>query len=182
MKSLTLLIIIGFWLTGCQAQQATTSVAPDNAERREEFGTGDSSTSKAPRSSLAALALVEGLIKDPRIVERSWSQIQRSLPSGCQKTDDSPDVDCPHIDGVKRISVIALGHGVVDLELTFPLTCEDLRAVVVKRFGPAKKTAANGCSGDWNLQTFMKTGYLRLSKGKKDPAKVSLQFGVDQGP
>ncbi len=85
------------------------------------------------------------------------------------------------MNGVTRISAMASVHGMVEIAMVPPVTCDELRAVVIKRFGPAKATSTNGCSGDWDLGKYMQTGYLRISRGKKDLVKVTLQFGVEQG-
>ena len=140
--------------------------------------------SAAPTESDAGpvYQLVEGLIKDPGIVAWPWRAMQRAFPEECQQTPDTIEITCPPMDGVTRITAITSGHGTVEIAMVSPVTCDDLRAVVIKRFGPAKTTSTNGCSGDWDLGKYMKTGYLRISKGKKDSAKVTLQFGVEQGP
>ncbi|MDO9238156.1 MAG: hypothetical protein Q7U28_19240 [Aquabacterium sp.] len=134
--------------------------------------------SAAPAESDAGSAhqLVEGLIKDPRIVTWSWREMQRAFPEGCQKTPEAIEITCPPMNGVTRISAMSSGRGMVEIAMEPPVTCDELRAVVIKRFGSAKTTSTNGCSGDWDLGKYMKTGYLRISKGKKDPAKVTLQL------
>lgn len=180
MKSLIFLLLSGFCLMGCQGQQVVSS--GEGYSNATVPSSDHPSAPKNAKSGASAYTLVEGLIKDPAIVERSWSDIKRALPEGCQQSADSTEVTCPPIDGVTRISVMASGSGIVEVVMSTPATCEELRSVVIKRFGPAKTTSANGCSGDWDLRRYMKTGYLRIAKGKKDPAKVSLQFGVEQGP
>lgn len=177
MKSLIFLILSGAFLMGCHGQQIGSGRA--SASAASEASPDQAALSK---SGASAYALVEGLIKDPSIVERSWRDIKQALPEGCQQSADSTEVTCPPMDGVTWISVMASGSGIVEVVMTAPVTCEGLRSVVIKRFGSAKTTSANGCSGDWDLRRYMKTGYLRISKGKKDPGKVSLQFGVEQGP
>jgi hypothetical protein len=175
MRPLIVLIMSSAFLLACHGQQATDIHPISN------FASGVSGT-ETQRHPWTAYAAIDRLLTDPRIVEKSWNEIQRAFPEECQQMPDTTEIACPPMLGVTRISVIASGHGIVDILMAAPVTCEEIRAVVVQRFGPAKTTSTNGCSGDWDLSKYMKTGYLRISRGKKDPTKVSLQFGVEQGP
>lgn len=170
------MLMTWLFLTACHGQQ-TNSVL-NAANRASEEGKANVTAA----SSQSAYKLIDGLIKDPRIVEQPWLVMQRAFPDGCQQALNSTEVICPALAGVIRISAMASGHGIVEVGMTSPVTCDELRAVVIRRFGPAQTTSVNGCSGDWDLSQYMKSGYLRISKGKKDPSKVSLQFGVEQGP
>lgn len=183
MKSFIVTLVTSAFLAACHGQQA-----PDSPPRASVAGgagrtaSASASMGRTQGGERAVYSLVEKLLSDPRIVKKPWIEMQRAFPDGCQQTPDSTEIICPPMDGVTRISAMASGHGIVELTMTSPVTCEELRAVVVNRFGPSKTTSTNGCSGDWDLSEYMATGYLRVSKGKKDPAKLSLQFGVVQGP
>lgn len=183
MRSLIVLMVSSALLSACHAQQTTdSSHRASPAGGSVEVKNAPTSINRPSDSAQGAYLLVEKLLSDPRIVTRSWKEMRRAFPDGCQQVAGDTEIICPPIAGVTRISAIASGHGIVELTMTSPVTCDGVRAVVVNRFGPSTKNSINGCSADWSLGEYMKTGYLRLSKGKKDPGKVSLQFGVEQGP
>ena len=130
----------------------------------------------------AAYQVVENLIKDPAILEKSWPEMRVAFPAGCSNSQDSPELACPSLEGVVRMSATASGTGMVDVVMSDPVQCDRLYEVVSKRFGPGQVEVGNKCASTWKLQWGSKHGHLRLSRGKKDPSKIFLQMAMEQGP
>ncbi len=167
-KSIQTAILTIFFLTSCAAQTKTdVSNEPDQ---------------QATHNESEAIQLLESLIKDPKIVKKNWQGMKESFPKGCKKSPEIYELDCPAIDGIARIAASASGNGLIELTFTPPISCSAIRSIVIKRFGAADYSSPNGCSGDWNLSKHLKTGYLRISQGKRDSTKTTIQFGVEQGP
>lgn len=130
-----------------------------------------------------ALALVDGVIATPQLLSKPWREMKAAFPGGCSQAPESPELNCPPIEGVVRISAMTGGLGLIDIVMTNPISCEEVYEVVQRRYGPGDlPNPSNKCSARWNLSKHIKTGYIRISKGKQDPSKLFLQFGVEQGP
>lgn len=139
-------------------------------------------TAQAIEPAEPAYQLVEGLIKDPRLLEKAWPEMRKAFPIGCNKSDDSPDVICPSINGVIRLSAITSGTGIVDAVFSNPISCDGLYEVISKRFGPGEIENGNKCASTWKLNAWVKRGHVRVSRGKKDPSKIFFQMAIEQGP
>lgn len=167
-KSISATLLTIFFLTSCAAQ--TKINVSKNLDQQ------------APPDEIAAIQLLESLLKDPKIVNKNWQGMKESFPKGCEKSLDRYDLDCPPVEGIARIAASASGHGLIELTFIHPISCGDIRSIITKRFGTAEYSSPNGCSGNWSLSKHLKTGYLRISQGKKDATKTTVQFGVEQGP
>ena len=142
-------------------------------------------TTGSPQTDVAAPAyrLVEGIIANPKILERPWSEMRKVFPVGCQKKGDDPDLICPPMAGVVELSASDGGLGIIDVVFSDPpVTCERVRAVISKRFGPGKSWKGNGCAAEWSLGGRVKHGYIDLRPNPQDPTKIIFQMAVEQGP
>ena len=140
------------------------------------------STESSMATETSWLDLVESLAAHPDVLTKDWSGFRRVLPAGCFKTSGSRDLSCPQIAGVVRISVDPGPLGLVDVVLSAPANCEDIYSVLSKRFGRGTLEGGDKCSAEWNLNRFVKRASANISRGRKDPSQIYLQFAIEQGP
>lgn len=130
----------------------------------------------------SAYQVIDRVIQDPKVLRLDWAEMSKSFPTQCSKKGAEPELNCPPVEGIREVSVLASGTGLVDWILTRPVTCEELYAVIAKRYGQGKLQDGDKCSADWSLSSSVKGAYIRLSKSRKHADKIFLQFGIEQGP
>lgn len=128
------------------------------------------------------LGLVESLAKHPDVLTKDWSGFRRVLPVGCFRDTGSRDLSCPEMSGIVRIAVDPGPLGIVDVVLTAPANCEEIYSVLSKRFGRGIIEGGDKCSVEWNLNRLVKRASANISRGRKDPSQIYLQFAIEQGP
>lgn len=165
-----LLAFLGF--IACDGKASTESGAPHPS----------TAPTSAPSNTQSAYNMIDRIIQDPKVLRMNWNNMSKAFPKLCTKVGSEPEVICPPIEGLQSISVLSSGTGLIDLVFTHPINCEDIYAVVVKRFGAGKQHADDKCQADWNLNHLVKGAYIRLSKSRKQADKIFFQFAVEQGP
>ncbi len=130
----------------------------------------------------AAYRLVDGLLKTPRLLQQPWAQMRQAFPAGCSKAADAPELDCPPMEGIARISAVDSGSGMVDVVFTPAISCERLYEVIRQRIGPGRIEGGDKCVARWQLAPAVPRGHVRLSRGKRDPSRVNFQMAIEQGP
>ena len=142
-------------------------------------------TTGGPQTDVAAPAyrLVEGIIANPRILERPWSEMRKAFPAGCSRTGDDPRLTCPPMAGVVRLQAQDGGLGTIDAVFSDPpIVCDRMYAIISKRFGPGKSDDGNICSTEWQLSRWVKHGSIALYRASRDPSKIIFFMGIEQGP
>lgn len=135
-----------------------------------------------PMAHLDWRDIVLALRDEPTVLTKSWPAFRRILPLGCFQTNNSDELSCPPIEGVKLISVVPGPLGIVDLVLDPPASCEAVQEVIGQRFGKAAQRTANACSAHWGLRRWVKGAYIDLRPSRKGPSLIRLQFAIEQGP
>lgn len=133
--------------------------------------------------SETAYTVIERLVKDPRILEKSWPEMRPFFPRGCVQQKNSPDLVFPPIPGLLRLSVTASGEGIIDA--VFSSDCvsfESLCDTVRKRLGSCDQNNCSRSAAQWDLSPWVKRGNLRIHKGKKNPDTIFFQMAIEQGP
>lgn len=182
MKQYLVLALLGLASLQAIGDQPGSATAPGPATSKAPSPLATSTAQVAGATTIPAYQLVESLIKNPRFLEKPWSEMRKAYPAGCSKPDDSPDLTCPFMEGVVRLSATASGSGIVDVVFSDPVTCEGLYDVISRRFGAGQIEGGNKCAATWKLGQWVKRGHLRVSKGKKDPSKIFFQMAIEQGP
>jgi hypothetical protein len=139
-----------------------------------------SSTAAAEAPKADALSLVRALAQNPSILTQSWSQMSALFP-GCQRPQGSNDLSCAPMAGLKLASVQDGGLGIIDLELTAPLTCDSLYQAVQAELG-AGEVGSDKCDVRWKLAPKVKGGYALISNDPKAPERIFFQLAIEQGP
>ena len=143
---------------------------------------GAGARADASGEQTAAYQLVDSLVSQPRLLAKPWPQMRKAFPAACSKGPDAPDLTCPPMAGVRRLSATASGTGMIDLVLADPVSCEQLYEVISKRLGPGNVEAGNKCTVRWSMQPEGRRVHVRLSRGKKDPGQIHFQMAMEQGP
>lgn len=127
-------------------------------------------------------ALVESLAAHPDVLTKDWSSFRRVLPVGCFKNSGGRDLSCPPIEGVVSLSVDPGPLGIVDVVLKGPASCDQIYALMSRHFGKGSLEDGDKCNAEWKLNRWVKRASANLSKGRKDPSLLYLQFAIEQGP
>ncbi|TDM09222.1 MAG: hypothetical protein C4K60_07920 [Ideonella sp. MAG2] len=161
-------------LMACDGRATAKSEASD----LKATTAAQAATAAAP----SAYLVIDRVIQDPKVLRLDWSGMSKSFPAHCSKNGAEPELTCPPVEGIREVSVLSSGTGLIDWVLTRPVTCEDLYALIAKRYGQGTLQDGDKCSVDWNLSKSVKGAYIRLSKSRKQADKIFLQFGIEQGP
>lgn len=147
-----------------------------------------SATVSSATSAVASTAaqpwrsLVEPLADHPEVLTKDWASIRTVLPAGCFRDANNGSVACPPTDGVVRMSVVPGPLGLIHIVLQTPATCDAVYEVLSQRFGKGELENGDKCYAEWKLGKRVKRGSVNLSPGRKNPAELHLQFGIEQGP
>lgn len=126
--------------------------------------------------------LVESLASHPEALTKSWPHFRRVLPVGCLKNTSNRDLSCPPMEGVVRLSVDSGPLGIVDVVLKDPANCDQIYALMSRYFGKGVLEDGDKCNAEWKLGRWVKGGSANLSRGRKEPSQLYLQFAIEQGP
>ncbi|MDE2400041.1 MAG: hypothetical protein KGL90_00040 [Burkholderiales bacterium] len=126
--------------------------------------------------------LVESLANHPEVLTKDWAAMRRILPTGCFRNSDSRDLNCPPMEGVVRVSVDPGPTGIVDVVLKFPASCDQIYTLMSRHLGKGFLEDGDKCSAEWKLNRWVKRANANLSRGRKDPSLLYLQFAIEQGP
>lgn len=127
-------------------------------------------------------SIVIALRDQPSVLTKDWPAYRRILPLGCFQNDNSNELSCPPIQGVKRIFVHPGLLGGVDIFLESPASCEAIHDLLKPRFGPGKIRNQDLCSANWDLRLRIKGAYVDMRRNRKDPSLIQLQFAIEEGP
>ncbi|WP_396271219.1 hypothetical protein [Ideonella sp.] len=130
--------------------------------------------------STDALGWVRALAQNPSILTQSWAQMSALFP-GCQKPPGTNDLSCPPTAGLTLASVQDGGLGLIDLELSAPITCDSLYQAVKAELG-AGEVGSDTCDVRWKLAPKVKGGYASISNDPKAPQRIFFQLAMEQGP
>lgn len=144
--------------------------------------TNDTGAPAAAASKRDWRLLVESLADHPEVLTKDWASIRTVLPTGCFRDANNGSVACPPTDGVIRMSVVPGPLGLIHIVLQTPATCDALYEVLSQRFGKGELENGDKCYARWKLGKRVKRGSVNLSPGRKNPAELHLQFGIEQGP
>jgi hypothetical protein len=155
--------------TAAQSSGTVLETVPTNA------------SSRAPTAS-DWRSVVEPLATHPDVLTKDWSGFRRILPLGCFKDAGDRAVKCPLLDGIVRISIDPGPQGIVDVVLNAPADCAQIYALLSKHFGRGSVENGDLCMVEWKLGHWVKHASANLTRGRKDPSQIHLQFAVEQGP
>lgn len=126
--------------------------------------------------------LVESLANHPEVLTKDWAAVRRILPAGCFRNADSRELSCPPMEGVVRVSVDPGPAGIVDVVLMSPANCDQIYTLMSRYLGKGSLEDGDKCSAEWKLNRWVKRANANLSRGRKDPSLLYLQFAIEQGP
>ena len=126
--------------------------------------------------------LVESLAGHPEVLTKSWRGLRRVLPVACFRSADSRDLSCAPMAGVERISADPGPNGIIDVVLKAPASCDQVYSLMSRHLGKGSLDGGDKCSAEWKLDRWVKRASANLSRGRKDPSLLYLQFAVEQGP
>jgi len=126
--------------------------------------------------------LLDALVAHPEILVKDWDHMRTLLPVGCFRNAGTRDLSCPPMDGVERISASPGPSGLIDVVLKPPATCDQVYDVISKRFGKGALENGDKCYAEWKLGKWVKRSNVNMWPNRKDPSRLFLQFGVEQGP
>lgn len=171
-------------LTACDQKPVKPSAplepTPSASSAATPAAPAASSTAATEAPQTNALSLVRALAQNPSILTQSWSQMSALFP-GCQRPQGSNDLSCAPMAGLKLASVQDGGLGLIDLELTAPLTCDSLYQAVQAELG-AGEVGSDKCDVRWKLAPKIKGGYASISNDPKAPERIFFQLAIEQGP
>lgn len=125
---------------------------------------------------------IERVLQNPQILTKSSTGILTVYPE-CKWREETGELSCPPAPGIQSITFQAGTAGIIDFELLPPVTCDDLYTLISKKFGAGKLVkSGDPCSAIWNIGKRVKGAYIRISKSRKQPTKIFLQIGIEQGP
>lgn len=142
----------------------------------------DRTTNSAVEPHTDWRSIVIALRDQPSVLTKDWPAYRRILPIGCFQNDNSNELSCPPIQGIKRIFVHPGLLGGVDIVLESPASCEAIHDLLNPRFGPGKIRNQDLCSANWDLRFRIKGAYVDMRRNRKDPSLIQLQFAIEQGP
>jgi hypothetical protein len=178
-------LAVALALVACNQEQVAPSVLLD-----PRLGSASAPAATAPIvASIAgaeapktdALSLVRALAQNPSVLTQSWAQMSALFP-GCQRPQGSNDLSCAPMAGLKLASVQDGGLGLIDLELTAPLTCDSLYQAVQAELGAGEVGSSDKCDVRWKLAPKVKGGYASISNDPKAPERIFFQLAIEQGP
>ncbi|MFG6447154.1 hypothetical protein ACG0Z6_02725 [Roseateles sp. BYS180W] len=172
-------------LTACDQKPVKSNVpvepAPSAASAAAPTAAAAASSAAAAEAPKAdALSLVRALAQNPSVLTQSWANMSALFP-GCQRPQGSNDLSCAPITGLKLASVQDGGLGIIDLELTAPLTCDSLYQAVQAELGVGE-VGSDKCDVRWKLAPKVKGGYASISNDSKAPERIFFQLAIEQGP
>lgn len=126
--------------------------------------------------------VVESLASHPEVLTQRWDGLRRVLPVGCFRNSEGRDISCPPMEGVVRISADPGPSSIVDVVLQAPASCDQIYALMSRYLGHGSLEGGDKCSAEWKLDRWVKRASANLSRGRKDPSLLYLQFAVEQGP
>lgn len=177
-----LLPFLALALIGCGQQAAKPPASPVQALNVATTPSASDIPVNKPVAAPQAdvMTLVQALAHDPTLLTKSWSQMSARFP-GCKKPNDENDLICPPMTGLKLASVQDGGLGIIDLEFTFPVTCDIVYQAVQAELGRGE-VGADKCDVRWKLAPKVKGGYATISNDPKAPERIFFQLAIEQGP
>ncbi|MFZ4550380.1 MAG: hypothetical protein ACOYNB_01025 [Aquabacterium sp.] len=170
--SFCLTLLVSLWGSACTtATAAEPNIAP----------LASATTAVAPVVQ-SWQTLVTSLALHPEVLTQNWAGVRRVLPAGCFQNAGSRDLNCPPLEGVVRVSVDPGPAGMIDVVLKAPADCDQIYALMSRHLGKGALENNDKCSAEWSLKRWVKRASANLSKGRKDPSQLYLQFAVEQGP
>ena len=176
--------VLALALVACDQKPVTPAVLAGPAQAAASapaIAPVASSTAVADVPKPDTLTLVRALAQNPSILTQSWAQMSALFP-GCQRPQGSNDLSCAPMAGLKLASVQDGGLGIIDLELTAPLTCDSLYQAVQAELGAGEVGSSDKCDVRWKLAPKVKGGYASISNDPKAPERIFFQLAIEQGP
>lgn len=152
------------------------SIMPDD----ESLEGITSNLAVAPQANWRSIVIA--LRDQPSVLTKDWPAYRRILPPGCFQHDNSNELSCPPILGVKRIFVHPGLLGGVDIVLESPASCDAIHELLQPRFGHGKVRNHDVCSAYWDIRRRVKGAYVDIRRNRNDHSLIQLQFAIEQGP
>ena len=166
-------LLASMWCLSCTTP--ATAVEPAIALR-------ESADSSVVLGAQTWQTLVESLASHPEVLTKDWTGVRRVLPVGCVQNPADRDLSCPPMAGVVRLSVDLGPTGIVDVVLKATANCDQIYTLMSHHFGKGSLDGGDKCNAEWGLNRWVKRARANVSRGRKDPSLLYLQFAVEHEP
>lgn len=134
-------------------------------------------------TSAGTLKVIDNLVSQPKLLAKQWQEMKTMLPPGCALQADGSTVECPKISGLAGVTAQPQPPGIINLDVTHPVNCEEVLQVITQRLGPGKSASStDSCATRWRLDKQLAGAYVRVHQIRSQPGHIAVMIGVSQGP